>query len=169
MTPLRTMLRCNGFDENFDGSRQLEDADLAYRLGAAGLRVVLDSSIKVTEFGQARWENDVRVFRDPPFLKCNGAYFYPIMHQQRRFEANRKLLSEATIETFVKGRCPILDPRGHCSIGKGDCLGRWRWGQPEDTLGLLQKVYRDERPVFDLVELRKQRSWELVHSDPMLF
>ena len=169
MTPVDSMLRCNGFDEIFDGSRQLEDSDLAYRLGAIRMRAALDPMIRVVEFEQTRWENDSRVFRTPPFLKCNGAYFYPIMHQKGRFEANKTRLSEETVATFLKGGCPKVDPRGFCSIGKGRCLDDWKWAQSEDDLALLLRVYRDERLVFDLSEQRRQRQWETVQADTLLF
>jgi glycosyltransferase involved in cell wall biosynthesis len=168
MTPMSVMLRCNGFDEMFDGSRQLEDADLAYRLGAARLRVALDGSIKVVEYAQKKWEGDSRVFRATPHIKCNGAYFYPIMHR-RRIAANDRQLTSAEVETFLKGRCPKLDPRGFCSISKGACLDGWKWGTPEDGMELLRKVYLDQRLVFSLKEQQEHRSWETAQSDPLLF
>lgn len=168
MTPMPVMLRCNGFDELFDGSRQLEDADLAYRLGAARLRVALDGAVKVVEYAQKKWEGDSRVFRSTPHVKCNGAYFYPIM-SSRRVAANDRRLTDAEIETFLKGQCPKLDPRGFCSIGKGACLDNWKWGSPEDGIDLLRKVYLDRRLVFSLKEQQEHRSWETVHEDPLLF
>ena len=169
MTPLTTMLRCNGFDEIFDGSSQLEDGDMAHRLGAAGLRVALDSSIKVTEFAQKKWELDDRVFRNTPHVKCNGAHFYPILFSRKRVAANDRQLSEADVLAFTKGKCLKLNPQGCCSVSKGRCLDEWRWGNPEDDLEFLTKVYRDERLVFSLEELRKSRSWETAQDDPLLF
>jgi hypothetical protein len=169
MTPMSAMLRCNGFDEIFDGSRQLEDSDLAYRLGATGLRVILDSFVRVTEFRQKKWETNEEFFRRTPHTKCNGSYFYPIMSNRKRVVANARKLGVEEISVFLRGRCPKVDSRGYCSIGKGDCLGNWKWSRPEDDLDLLLRVYGDGRLVFDLQELRRQRRWETAQEDPLLF
>jgi len=171
MTPASVMLRCNGFDEMFDGSRQLEDSDLAYRLGAAGLRVALDSSIRVVEYAQRGWAGDERLFRKVPHTKCNGAYFYPILFSARRnrVASNTRPLDQNEVRAFLVGNCPKLGQDGCCSVGKGPCLDGWKWGQSDDDLAFLTRVYGDERLAFDLEALRSARAWETVGGDPLLF
>jgi len=50
MVPLEAMLECNGWDEMFDGSRQLEDSDMAKRLGALNLKMALEGHPTCVEF-----------------------------------------------------------------------------------------------------------------------
>lgn len=161
MVPIEAMLDCNGWDEMFDGSRQLEDADMAKRLGARGLKMALEGHPICTEFAMRSCKADK--VRNHMTAKCNGSYCYPLWEQEPdRVRANTTLLSDDHLSTFVKGCCTKLALDNSCMVSEDKC----------DMLPnrrALLKIYQDLRLVFDLRELRKQRTWELAAMDPMLF
>jgi len=161
MVPLKAALKCNGWDEMFDGSRQLEDSDMAMRLGTTGLQIALEGHPRVVEHelsGCAHGEVETGFF-----VKCNGAYIYPIWDRgkQSRTRANNKLLTEPQLDSFMRGKCWKLDGEGHCSVSGDLCEEEW------DDRELID-IYRDERLVFDLEKMRISRSWEKVDQDPLL-
>ena len=165
MVPLPSMLQCNGWDEMFDGARQLEDSDMARRLGATGLKMALDGHPRCVEYAMGECRRDK--IRGLLMAKCNGAYIYPIWdqdppHNPVRFRANDKLLTDEQLDSFVAGGCPKLDSGGYCTVSKDACTKKWQRRS-------LMNIYQDERLVFDLTELRQERSWETVSTDPMLF
>ena len=160
MVPTKTMVQCNGWDEMFDGSRQLEDSDMAKRLGATGLRMALEGHPKVVEY--AMHGCDAQVYRQSIAAKCNGAYIYPLWDENpSRIRANNKLLTDDQLNSFMFGFCWKLGGNGECTVSKDECKGTW-------NRRALMSIYQDERLVFDLEELRAERSWETVGEDPLI-
>jgi len=160
MVPLEKMIECNGFDEMFDGSRQLEDSDMARRLGAAGLKMALEGHPTVVEY--ALTECDGRIHRMNVEAKCNGAYIYPIWNENpKRIRANDHALTDEMLDTFMTGECVRLDSDNRCMESRDECKGSWHRRS-------LMNIYKDQRLVFDLAEMRKKRSWSTVHTDPVL-
>ncbi|MHC4298889.1 MAG: glycosyltransferase [Planctomycetota bacterium] len=161
MAPTETMLDCNGWDEMFDGSRQLEDSDMAKRLGALRLKMALEGHPKCIEYAMRSCKADK--VRNHLTAKCNGAYCYPVWDQEpNRVRANTALVSDEQLATFVNGQCTKLTIENVCSVSDDPCVLK-------NNRQSLLSIYKDPRLVFDLRELRKQRSWESASTDPMLF
>jgi len=160
MVPMEAMLKCNGWDEMFDGSRQLEDSDMARRLGAAGLRMALDGHPRVVEYKMRGC--DSQKFRNGIFVKCNGAYIYPMWDKDpKRIVANDRLLTDEELDSFILGKCRKLDAKLRCTVSKDECKGNWKRRS-------LMKIYQDQRLVFDIRKLREARSWDNVENDSIL-
>lgn len=160
MVPMEAMITCNGWDEMFDGSRQLEDSDMARRLGVTGLRMALEGHPKVVEYKLKGC--DGQKYRSGIHAKCNGAYIYPIWDAEpRRIMANTRLLNDEELDSFISGHCRRLDDFGKCKVSHDKC-------KYEHNRRSLMNIYKDPRLVFDLEELRKERSWENVDNDPIL-
>lgn len=161
MVPTETMLECNGWDEMFDGSRQLEDADMAKRLGATGLKMALEGHPKCIEFSMRNCKADK--VRNHMTAKCNGSYCYPLWEQEpERVRANTTVLSDDHLSTFLKNCCTKLALDNSCSVSEDRC------DMLPNRRSLL-RIYQDPRLIFDLRELRKLRSWAHAATDPMLF
>ena len=162
-----TMLRCNGWDEMFDGTRQLEDGDMAQRLGIGGYRVALSGDPLVVEYAMSKWSTDRRIITENPFLKCNGSYWYPqLFGGRRRLFVNVRLLTNEEIRSFTYNRCRMVKD-GRCAVSKDACLDKWRWycnpppgGDWNDEtnrnehFSYMKKVYQDSRLVFDIKRMR---------------
>jgi glycosyltransferase involved in cell wall biosynthesis len=160
MAPLESMLECNGWDEMFDGSRQLEDADMAKRLGALGLKMALEPHAHVIEYNHDPCSGHVHRFGVT--AKCNGAYIYPIWQAQPdRTYANDRVLTDEELDMFMPGECPMLDKAGKCKNSKDQCEQMWNRRS-------LMNIYKDKRLVFDLREQRQERDWDAVGHDPLL-
>ena len=160
MCPLENMLECNGWDEMFDGSRQLEDSDMAKRLEVTGLQMALEGHAQVTEHTHDACSGHIHRFGVT--VKCNGTYIYPIWKAQpERVVANDRVLTDGEIDLFMPGECPILKPGGKCGTSGDKCESQWKRRS-------LMNIYKDQRLVFDLRELRKTRSWESAAHDPLL-
>jgi glycosyltransferase involved in cell wall biosynthesis len=162
MVPMERMLQCNGWDEMFDGSRQLEDADMARRLGATGLKMALEGHPQVVEYKLNPC--DSQLYRQGLLAKCNGSYIYPIWDKQpNRIRANDRLLTDQELDKFLWKNCPQLQKDSKCMTSKEICEGEKIWNRRS-----LLNIYKDQRLVFDLEELRAERSWEIVAEDPIL-
>jgi hypothetical protein len=148
MLPLETLLDLNGWDEGFDGSRQLEDGDMIMRLAAYGQQMAYENRIKVTEYEVGAYDEDV-VNTTP--IKCNGAYSsWRWKHLQ--IQANRGYDDE-TIRRMDWRNCIRLVENEKCSPHKAECI---KFGGTEQ----LERIFKDPRLVFDLREERKSISWE---------
>jgi glycosyltransferase involved in cell wall biosynthesis len=159
MVPLINMLQCNGWDEMFDGGRQLEDSDMAKRLGAGGLQIALEGHAKCIEYKQTPCSG--HIMRTNTIVKCNGAYIYPIWDENpKRIRANERLLTNDVIDTFMDGECLKLK-EGNCSNSGDKCEGGWNRRS-------LMGIYKDRRLVFELAQLRSERTWETAATDPLL-
>lgn len=162
MVPMEKMIACNGWDEMLDGSRQLEDADMARRLGATGLKMALEGHPKVVEY--ALRPCDSQLYRQKLLAKCNGSYIYPIWDEQpTRIRANNRLLAEEELDLLLWNNCQRLDKYGKCMVSGDFCEGEKVWNRRS-----LMNIYKDERLVFDLEALRRERSWETVDEDPLI-
>jgi hypothetical protein len=161
MVPTERMLECNGWDEMFDGSRQLEDADMAKRLGATGLKMALEGHPTCIEYALKSCKADK--VRNHMAAKCNGSYCYPLWEQQPgRVRSNTTLLSDEHLATFMKGCCVKLKLDGGCSVSNDKC-------DMQPNRRSLLSIYQDPRLVFDLAELKRARSWGTVTEDGLLF
>ena len=60
------------------------------------------------------------------------------------------------------GCCVKLKLNGDCSVSGDEC-------KKEGGRRSLLNIYKDPRLVFDLRELRAERSWERAMTDPLLF
>ena len=159
MVPIINMLQCNGWDEMFDGGRQLEDSDMAKRLGAGGLKMALEGHAKCIEYKQTPCSG--HIMRTNTIVKCNGAYIYPIWDENpKRIRANEETLRNRVIDTFMEGECLKLKG-GKCSNSGDKCEGGWNRRS-------LMGIYKDRRLVFDLAQLRSERTWETASTDPLL-
>ena len=159
MVPMEKMLECNGWDEMFDGTRQLEDSDMAKRLGNTGLRIALEGHPYVVEHDQK--ECDARIFRRNIMVKCNGSYCYPLWENEPdRIRANDRVMTDDMIKTFI--HCQKLNSDGRCLVSKDECK-KGGWNRRS-----LMDIYKDERLVFDLRKLREERSWDSASCDPLL-
>jgi hypothetical protein len=177
------MLVCNGWDEMFDGSRQLEDGDMAKRLGSYGCLMILNGEVEVVEHEMDSWVFNKDIVMPKVFLKCNGAYFYPIMfgRRKKRFIANDRLLTDEELMSYTHGKCRMISDGGLCNISNDNCLGKkWVWTtNPDDTravsegrfndIGFLKRVYQDKRLVFSLRKIRESVIGNRITKDELLF
>lgn len=161
MVPTEAMLECNGWDEMFDGSRQLEDSDMAKRLGTLDLKIALEGHPKCIEYALKSCKADK--VRNHMTAKCNGAYCYPLWDDDpARIRANDRLITEEKLGTFMGGCCVKLKLNGHCSVSGDAC-------KKEGSRRSLLDIYKDPRLVFDLRQMRNERSWKTVMVDTLLF
>jgi len=152
MVPMGTLLKVNGWDEMFDGSRQLEDADMIVRLAAAGQMMAYENSARIIEYECGAYGDVVNT----QAIKCNGAYAQYVWGLGRR-EAN-KLEGEQLDEAILRmnwSDC-IRYREDKCWPHDGVCT---KLGEPEE----LKAVYMDPRLNFDL-EFEQSRRDELVEA-----
>jgi hypothetical protein len=167
MVSLKMMLSCNGWDEMFDGSRQLEDGEMAHRLGACGCLVTLNGEVDVVEHSMDKWGLDQNVVMPGVFLKCNGAYLYPFLFKLKRKHtfANDRIATDKELLSYTYGKCDFITSDGKCRVSKDYCLAKWKWiTNPEgvdsaskmysDNISFLRRVYCDSRLVFSLKEIK---------------
>lgn len=160
MVPIDKMLECNGWDEMFDGSRQLEDSDMAKRLGATGLKMALEGHAKCIEYSHGSCSGNIH--RGAKDAKCNGAYIYPIWEAQpQRYRANDRVLTDDELDRFMSGECVWLAEGGKCKASGDKCEAMWNRRS-------LMNIYKDNRLVFDLAEMREDRAWSTAEHDPIL-
>jgi hypothetical protein len=171
---LEAALKLNGFDEFLDGSRQLEDTDLSYRLKAAGYHTVLNKNLVVKEQqhlavapqpikrqeGYNPEEEDSIEFK--PNLKCNGTYFH--IKLEKRYpnrddyvRANHRGLNPE--EAALMNPCYKLaldGPEPRCIASGRGC--NWRDGPNSKHMVLPDSnLYINSPPIFDLAVERQQR------------
>lgn len=134
---LEAALKVNGFDENFDGDKSLEDVDFGSRLTMAGYEGMfqLDIDHWVIEHEHEPIP-EYAITRNVKPIKCNYA-LYLLNRNRLRFRANCDLLDEASID-FIKEE----SRRSPCSP-KSDFYD-------EDLEGSWFKLWADNQHVFDL-------------------
>lgn len=150
MVPIETLEAVNGWDEMFDGSRQLEDADMIIRLARHGQLMVYENRVRITEY---ECGNYGKVVNTKP-IKCNGAYAQYVWGIGRR-QANKLSgdeLSEAIRRSAWKS-CMRLKQDEKCTPHLSNCT---KIGDPD----LLNQVYNDPRLNYDLAEKRRIASWD---------
>jgi hypothetical protein len=152
MLPLETLLALNGWDEGFDGSRQLEDGDMILRLTAYGQQMAYENRTTVTEYEVGAYDESV-VSTQP--IKCNGAYAqwkWSHLH----IEANRGYDSE-TIRRMGWENCIRMAEDKKCTPHMSPCT---LLGDPEQ----LERIFTDPRLTFDLRQEREKINWENAHA-----
>lgn len=156
MLPIEAVLDVNGFDEMFDGSRQLEDADMIIRLTSLGQTMAFDNGQRIIEYECGNYGPEVST--EP--IKCNGAYAQYVWSLIRTKANTMKgeVLAEA-IRRMQWDNCLRLDKDkpGMCTPHMSPCT---KLGDQE----LLERIYNDQRLTFDLREMRKRLSWENAHD-----
>jgi len=125
--------KLNGFDEMFDGSRQLEDMDFGERLQLADYRLVLDREGVIHEQEHLRiapYPDDYDTARERtidkvwgPNLKCNGTWIF--MKQDQRIGADRYLANHRKLTDaewrFLGGTGEVCPYRVFDPVGNGYC------------------------------------------------
>jgi len=138
---LEAALKVNGFDENFDGDKSLEDMDMGNRLGMAGYKdmFMLDVEHSVIEHEHEPISSEV-IARDLKPIKCNYA-LYSASEKRKRWRANSQKLTEDEIG-FV--RQESLKPP--CSPTPNFYA--------DDCRGSLWDIWVSHQNIFDLREER---------------
>jgi hypothetical protein len=147
MVPVTAFEAVNGWDEMFDGSRQLEDGDMILRLASGGFAdTVYESRSRIIEYECAHYGQVI----DGGYLKCNAAYGYYVWPRNRvraNDFAGDLLLS--IIDKMPWKNCVRFKPENTC-INYGDpCI------KIGDNPELLRTVYTDPRLQFDIHNLRE--------------
>ena len=160
MMPMSVIEAVNGWDEMFDGSRQLEDSDLVARIFWSNLTdIAYDARIRIVEYecggGSAGYGDVVQVHRH---IKCNPAYGQYIWGLGK-VRANE--LSEAQIEESIHRmqwkNCLRLHENGIlCVPHMSECYRYDDNSGPE----ILAEIYKDARLQFNLADVRRGCSWE---------
>lgn len=148
MLPLETLLDLNGWDEGFDGSRQLEDGDMIMRLAAHGQRMAYENRTCVIEYEVGSYDTDVV---NPNPIKCNGAYAQ-WRWKHLRIQANRGYDAEM-IRRMSWRDCIRFSDDKKCLPHMSDCT---KLGDAE----MLERIFTDPRLVFDLRKEREEITWE---------
>ena len=148
MLPLETLLDLNGWDEGFDGSRQLEDGDMIIRLAAHGQKMAYENRTCVIEYEVGAYDEDVV---NPNPIKCNGAYAQ-WRWKHLHIQANRGYNAE-TIRRMGWQDCIRLSEDKKCSPHMGECT---KLADPER----LERIFTDPRLTFDLCQERDEITWE---------
>lgn len=147
--PLEAILAVNGWDEMFDGSQGIEDADFGVRLQQAGYRVALDRA-HVVRLGEHSTAWDPRIF--PPgvaqVIKCCQST-WRIQLGRGHVRANEH---PWTVAEWAKMTPCYLALGRTCSLHRGGCAYADSHAVHEHA-GLA--VLKDNPPVFDLRELRR--------------
>jgi cellulose synthase/poly-beta-1,6-N-acetylglucosamine synthase-like glycosyltransferase len=149
MLPMEALLELNGFDEMFDGSRQLEDADMCLRLAALGQNMAYEQRARVIEYEVGAY--DERVVSTEA-IKCNGAYADWIWKKGGRVGANTGHQALEAVKAIQWQGCARLEQPDVCTPHRSPCT---KMGDPK----LLEAVYLDPRLAFSLRKLREVINW----------
>jgi hypothetical protein len=148
MLPVRALVEVNGWDEMFDGSRQLEDADMILRLAAIGQNMAYDNRLTIVEYEAGGYDPDVV---STQAIKCNGAYAQFVWGLGRK-QANRGEHLDEVIQRMAWKDCLRIKEGQKCYPHMSPCT---KMGEPED----LNRIFRDPRLVFDLADMRSREDW----------
>ncbi len=142
---IEAALKVNGFDENFDSDKSLEDPDMGSRIEMAGYKdkFLLDVNHQVIEHEHGPVSKGMFDTNLKP-LKCNYALFL-LNRKNRRYRANSGKLCGDDIE-FVRKESLVApcSPNGIPDFYEGNCRG--------DAF----ETWMFRQPVFDLDEERKR-------------
>ncbi len=134
---LESALKVNGFDENFDGDKSIEDQDFGNRLWMAGYKnmFLLDVEHQVIEH-EHKPIPKYFIARGLKPIKCNYA-LYIINERRGRWRANVDDLSEEDYKFIIdESLKPPCSP--HPDFYEDDCQGD------------LFKLWASNQPKFDL-------------------
>ncbi len=160
MIPMSVLEAVNGWDEMFDGSRQLEDSDLVARIFWSKLTdIAYDARIQIVEYecggGSAGYGDVVQVHRH---IKCNPAYGQYVwgLGRVRANELSDPQLGEA-IHRMQWRNCLRLHEDGRLCVPHMSQCYRY-----DDSSGpdLINEIYRDPRLRFDLAAQRRECNWD---------
>jgi len=162
--PMDALLKINGFDELFDGSKALEDVEIGMRLCLIGYtKYVLDQELFVienchyaiperlfTEEHKLRGGDTVCDLKTVDIKHYNKAFKdnYSIMMYNwihKRWKANSDILNDAVIEEIKQYSLQQFAQ----GILKGDPI---LWEQSP-----YFHIWKNNQPIFNLEELRNQR------------
>jgi hypothetical protein len=151
MLPMKSLLDINGWDEMFDGSRQLEDGDMIVRLTILGQEMAYENRCRIIEYECGAYGDVVNT--EP--IKCNGAYAQHVWSLGDRKVANQLQGEELdlVIERMYWGGCVRLRDEDKCWPHESDCT---KLGDKE----FLETIYKDPRLCFNLREEREKASWD---------
>lgn len=142
---LEAALKVNGFDENFDADKSLEDPDCGSRLEMAGYggKFLLDLNHQVIEHEHGPISPGLFDSNLKP-VKCNYALFL-LNRKNHRYRANSGKFSGEDIE-FIRKESLVApcSPDGIANFYVDDCRG--------DAF----ETWMFRQPVFDLEEERKR-------------
>lgn len=126
---MEMLLRVNGFDENFDGTKSLEDCDLGRRLVELGCEFVFDKRLKSNGY-DTYYHLENQTYNGSDFK--SNLPLIQINSDRPRIVVNKDLLTEEEVK-FVKEESP-------------------KWGVT--IIDELFEFWVDTQPIFDLRELR---------------
>ncbi|MBU0846732.1 glycosyltransferase family 2 protein [Patescibacteria group bacterium] len=142
---IEAALKVNGFDENFDADKSLEDPDMGSRLEMAGYKnkFLLDVNHQVIEHEHGPVSQGLFNSNLKP-VKCNYALFL-LNRKNRRYRANSGKFAGEDIE-FIRqeSRKAPCSPDGIPDFYEDDCKG--------DAF----ETWMFRQPVFDLEKERKR-------------
>ena len=148
MLPIEAVLEVNGWDEMYDGTRQLEDSDFVLRLAKTPLQVAYERRVQITECEPVGGSNyDTRVVIPTKQTKCNGAYSEFIWRQGRKVANTTEFLEEA-IRHMHWENCLRWREDYKCYPYMSECT-RKEYDYDLD-------LYRDPRLIFNLREERER-------------
>lgn len=161
---LDAIIRVNGYDEMFDGSRQMEDMDMGRRLKSAGFHLSLHRDLTVREqrhcmAGKAEHQKteyekklvDLVDFKEN--LKCNGTYFgmRNFWTGERFYKANAFGLDAADWKRLEN--CYLFDmSRKGCALSGRGCNWLEHHMKHPDA-----RKYLTNPPIFNMAQMRNQR------------
>jgi glycosyltransferase involved in cell wall biosynthesis len=136
---LEAFLKINGYDENFDQCKSLEETDVGSRLEMAGYsNLVIDEALTVVEHFHGPVSKKAIWYEGLP-AKCNYA-LYRLNRDKRRFRANSDKLTEGDLKFIWEETC-----RSPCSHVGG-----------KDYDYEMFKFWSENQSIFDLKEEREK-------------
>jgi hypothetical protein len=144
---LEIALKINGFDENFDADKTLEDVDCGSRIEMAGYKdkFMMNVNHQVIEHEHGSLAGDLFNIEAKP-IKCNYA-LYLLNRKNNRYRANTRKMSGDDLN-FVRQeslRVPCT-PEGREEDNFYD----------DDCQGSMFETWMFRQPTFDLKEERKK-------------
>jgi len=129
---MEMLLRVNGFDENLDGTKSLEDCDLGRRLVELGCDFVFETKLKSNGYC-INYPMEALTNRGPDF-KSNIS-LVQVNRDRPRIVVNKDLLTDEEVK-YVREDSP-------------------KWGIP--IIDELFEFWVDNQRIFDLRELREEK------------
>ena len=158
MIPMRVIEAVNGWDEMFDGSRQLEDSDFLVRIDRTNMiEMAYDSRIRIVEYECGCGGSYGDVVDQRP-VKCNAAYGQYVwgLGKKTANDLSGKPLTESILRMQWKDCLRLHEDKVLCVPHLSECY-RYDDQSGQET---LDAIYRDPRIIFNLSEQRKNVSWD---------
>jgi len=130
------LLEVNGYDENFDGCKSLEEVDLGSRLYMAGYKdLIMDESLTVIEHFHGPISKKAVWYEGKP-PKCNYA-LYLLNQKKNRYRANSDILKEEDLKFVWEKTC--REPCSHCGGKDYDYEMFKVWAKNQRTFNLAEE------------------------------